>query len=160
MAYWDEKRPIPVAKSLRPQLENFFFLPLLKVRRFLPENFISTPSQQHFLQAPQKHQKWVSHVLDLPMSKVVCKTKRIGGGFGGKETRSAVVAALACVPAYLLRRPVKLTLDRDTDMAITGQRHAFLGKYKVFPSHPKPFASALLFQFLPKINCGVIVLQP
>ncbi|KAM1696137.1 hypothetical protein ACFXTN_027695 [Malus domestica] len=82
-------------------------------------------------QAPQKHQKYVAHVLGLPMSKVVCKTKRIGGGFGGKETRSAVVAAAAAVPSYLLNRPVKITLDRDTDMMITGQRHSFLGKYKV-----------------------------
>ncbi|KAM1100206.1 hypothetical protein FF1_006655 [Malus domestica] len=82
-------------------------------------------------QAPQKHQKYVSHVLGLPVSKVVCKTKRIGGGFGGKETRSAFIAAAAAVPAYLLNRPVKITLDRDTDMMITGQRHSFLGKYKV-----------------------------
>ncbi|XP_027342141.1 xanthine dehydrogenase 1-like isoform X3 [Abrus precatorius] len=82
-------------------------------------------------QAPQKHQKYVSHVLGLPMSKVVCKTKRIGGGFGGKETRSAFVAAAASVPSYLLNRPVKITLDRDVDMMITGQRHSFLGKYKV-----------------------------
>nr|XP_043631064.1 xanthine dehydrogenase 1-like [Erigeron canadensis] len=82
-------------------------------------------------QAPQKHQKYVSHVLGLPMSKVVCKVKRIGGGFGGKETRSAFFAAVACVPAYMLNRPVKLTLDRDTDMKTTGQRHSFLGKYKV-----------------------------
>ncbi|KAL7174122.1 hypothetical protein ACSBR2_033390 [Camellia fascicularis] len=82
-------------------------------------------------QAPQKHQKYVSHVLGLPMSKVVCKTKRIGGGFGGKETRSAFLAAVASVPSYLLNRPVKLTLDRDIDMMITGQRHSFLGKYKV-----------------------------
>ncbi|VFQ65583.1 unnamed protein product [Cuscuta campestris] len=82
-------------------------------------------------QAPQKHQKYVSHVLGLPMSKVVCKTKRIGGGFGGKETRSAFVAAAVSVPSYLLNRPVKITLDRDVDMMITGQRHSFLGKYKV-----------------------------
>lgn len=82
-------------------------------------------------QAPQKHQKYVSHVLGLPMSKVVCKIKRIGGGFGGKETRSAFLAAAASVPSYLLNRHVKLTLDRDVDMMITGQRHSFLGKYKV-----------------------------
>lgn len=61
----------------------------------------------------------------------MCRTKRIGGGFGGKETRSAIFAAAASVPAYLLRRAVKLTLDRDVDMLVTGQRHAFLGKYKV-----------------------------
>ncbi|EOA15923.1 hypothetical protein CARUB_v10004017mg [Capsella rubella] len=82
-------------------------------------------------QAPQKHQKYVSHVLGLPMSKVVCKTKRIGGGFGGKETRSAFIAAAASVPSYVLNRPVKLILDRDVDMMITGHRHSFLGKYKV-----------------------------
>ncbi|KAL8129334.1 hypothetical protein V2J09_018489 [Rumex salicifolius] len=82
-------------------------------------------------QAPQKHQKYVAHVLDLPMSKVVCKTKRLGGGFGGKETRSAFIAAVASVPSYLLNRPVKITLDRDIDMMISGQRHSFLGKYKV-----------------------------
>lgn len=82
-------------------------------------------------QAPQKHQKDVSRVLGLPMSKVVCKTKRIGGGFGGKETRSSFIAAAASVPSYLLNRHVKLTLDRDVDMMITGQRHSFLGKYKV-----------------------------
>lgn len=84
------------------------------------------------MQAPQKHQKYVSSVLGIPMSKVVCKTKRIGGGFGGKETRSATFAAAAAVPSFLLNRPVKITLDRDTDMMITGQRHSFLGKYKVF----------------------------
>lgn len=83
------------------------------------------------MQAPQKHQKYVAEVLGLPMSKVVCKTKRIGGGFGGKETRSAFIAAAASVPSYLLNRSVKLTLDRDVDMMITGQRHTFLGKYKV-----------------------------
>ncbi|KAH9302057.1 hypothetical protein KI387_013640, partial [Taxus chinensis] len=81
--------------------------------------------------APQKHQKFVAHVLGLPMNKVVCKTKRLGGGFGGKETRSAFIAAAAAVPSYILQRPVKITLDRDMDMMITGQRHAFLGKYKV-----------------------------
>ncbi|KAF5201436.1 Xanthine dehydrogenase, partial [Thalictrum thalictroides] len=82
-------------------------------------------------QAPQKHQKYASHVLGLPMSKIVCKTKRIGGGFGGKETRSAGIAAAAAVPSYLLNRPVKITLDRDVDMMISGQRHSFLGKYKI-----------------------------
>ncbi|XP_021278029.1 xanthine dehydrogenase 1-like isoform X1 [Herrania umbratica] len=82
-------------------------------------------------QAPQKHQKYVSHVLGLPMSKVVCKTKRIGGGFGGKETRSAFLAAAAAIPSYLMNRPVKITLDRDIDMMTSGQRHSFLGKYKV-----------------------------
>nr|CAB3495496.1 unnamed protein product [Digitaria exilis] len=81
--------------------------------------------------APQKHQKYVANVLGLPLSKVVCKTKRIGGGFGGKETRSAIFAAAVSVPSYCLRRPVKLVLDRDVDMISSGQRHSFLGRYKV-----------------------------
>ncbi|XBJ24469.1 hypothetical protein VPH35_002343 [Triticum aestivum] len=82
-------------------------------------------------QAPQKHQKYVANALGLPLSKVVCKTKRIGGGFGGKETRSAIFAAAASVASYCLRRPVKIVLDRDVDMITTGQRHSFLGKYKL-----------------------------
>ncbi|CAA6660108.1 unnamed protein product [Spirodela intermedia] len=82
-------------------------------------------------QAPQKSQKYVAGVLGLPLSKVVCKTKRIGGGFGGKETRAAFIGAAAAVASYHLKRPVKITLDRDIDMLITGQRHSFLGKYKV-----------------------------
>ncbi|KAK8962999.1 Xanthine dehydrogenase [Platanthera guangdongensis] len=82
-------------------------------------------------QAPQKHLVSVASVLGLPFSKVVCKTKRIGGGFGGKETRSVFIAAAACVPSYLLNRPIKITLERDVDMMTTGQRHSFLGKYKV-----------------------------
>ncbi|XP_056168904.1 xanthine dehydrogenase 1-like [Syzygium oleosum] len=82
-------------------------------------------------QHPQRNQMYVSDVLGLPMSKVVCRTKRLGGGFGGKETRAGTFSAAASVPSYLLNRPVKLTLDRDVDMMITGQRHSFLGKYKV-----------------------------
>uniref|UniRef100_A0A453N4X2 Aldehyde oxidase/xanthine dehydrogenase first molybdopterin binding domain-containing protein n=1 Tax=Aegilops tauschii subsp. strangulata TaxID=200361 RepID=A0A453N4X2_AEGTS len=77
-------------------------------------------------QAPHTHQKYVANVLGLPLSKVVCKTKRIGGGFGGKETRSVIFAAAASVASYCLRRPVKIVLDRDVDMMTTGQRHSFL----------------------------------
>ncbi|KAE8682949.1 Xanthine dehydrogenase 1 [Hibiscus syriacus] len=58
-------------------------------------------------------------------------SQRIGGAFGGKETRSAFIAAAAVVPSYLMNRPVKLKLNRDTDMITTGQRHSFLRKYKV-----------------------------
>lgn len=94
-------------------------------------NYLTCSPYKFPVQAPQKHQHYVADVLGLPMSKVVCKTKRLGGGFGGKETRSAFIAAAASVPAYLLNRSVKLTLDRDIDMMITGQRHSFLGKYKV-----------------------------
>ena len=83
------------------------------------------------LQAPAKHQQTIAHVLGIPHHKVVCHVKRIGGGFGGKESRSVFPNAAAAVPAYILRQPVRLVLDRDEDMHMTGHRHAFLGKYKV-----------------------------
>jgi xanthine dehydrogenase molybdopterin-binding subunit B len=54
------------------------------------------------------------------MHKLTSKTKRIGGGFGGKETRSIFIHCAAAVPAYHLRRPVKAILDRDEDMQMTG----------------------------------------
>ena len=65
------------------------------------------------------------------MHKIAVHTKRIGGGFGGKESRSAFVNAAIAVPAHHLRRPVRVVLDRDEDMQIMGQRHAFMGRYKV-----------------------------
>lgn len=82
-------------------------------------------------QNPREHQVLVSEVLGVPHNKVVCKSKRLGGGFGGKESRSAIIACAAAVPAHALRRPVRVCLDRDEDMATTGHRHPFLGFYKV-----------------------------
>ena len=83
------------------------------------------------LQCPSKHQVTIHGVLGIPMHKIAVRTKRIGGGFGGKESRSAFVNAAIAVPAWHLRRPVRVVLDRDEDMQIMGQRHAFVGHYKV-----------------------------
>ncbi|KAG2484282.1 hypothetical protein HYH03_016926 [Edaphochlamys debaryana] len=95
-------------------------------------------------QAPAKHQKYVASVLGVPAHKVVSKTKRLGGGFGGKETRGIFIHCAAAVPAYHLRRPVRLCLDRDEDMQMTGQRHAFLATYKVgFTQEGKVVAAEL-----------------
>ena len=82
-------------------------------------------------QAPEKNQKVVSKVLGLRKHKVVCKAKRIGGGFGGKETRNCWLNAAIAVPAFLLQRPVRLCLSREEDMQMTGHRHPFLGRYRV-----------------------------
>jgi xanthine dehydrogenase/oxidase len=82
-------------------------------------------------QAPNKHQVYVASTLGLPMHKLVCKTKRIGGGFGGKETRSIFIHCAIAVPAFHLKRPIKAVLDRDEDMQMTGTRHPFMAKYKV-----------------------------
>merc|ERR1712137_338372 len=78
-----------------------------------------------------KTQSLVSHVLGIPNSQVVVKVKRMGGGFGGKETRSCHISCAAALAAYKTRQPVKLTLDRDVDMTTSGMRHPFLGRYKV-----------------------------
>lgn len=82
-------------------------------------------------QHPSEVQKLVSHVVSLPSHRVVCRAKRLGGGFGGKESRGISVALPAALAAYRLRRPVRCMLDRDEDMLITGTRHPFLFKYKL-----------------------------
>lgn len=58
-------------------------------------------------------------------------TPSSGGGFGGKESRAAFINCACAVPAYLLRRPVRISLDREEDMQITGTRHPFGARYKV-----------------------------
>nr|QEO19121.1 rosy [Rhagovelia antilleana] len=84
-------------------------------------------SSQH----PTELQHLISHTLAVPANRIVCKVKRMGGGFGGKESRSAVTALPAAVAASKLGRPIRVMLDRDEDMIISGQRHPFLGRYKV-----------------------------
>mmetsp|Transcript_15711 Transcript_15711/g.63270 ORF Transcript_15711/g.63270 Transcript_15711/m.63270 type:complete len:1461 (+) Transcript_15711:101-4483(+) len=85
-------------------------------------------------QNPTKTQMFCASVLGVPASKVACVTKRMGGGFGGKETRSAFLTCAVAVAADALGRTCKLTLDRDVDMAITGQRHPFKGVYRAAAS--------------------------
>ncbi|XP_073816384.1 xanthine dehydrogenase-like [Musca autumnalis] len=82
-------------------------------------------------QHPTEIQKLVAHFLSMPENKVVCRAKRLGGGFGGKETRPYVVALPVALACHRLRRPVRCMLDRDEDMMLTGTRHPFLFKYKI-----------------------------
>ncbi|KAK9703016.1 hypothetical protein K7432_010946 [Basidiobolus ranarum] len=76
-------------------------------------------------------QKIIAQVLDYPQNRVVVRAKRLGGGFGGKESRSVVLSAPLAVAAYHLGKPIRCMLDRDEDMLLSGQRHSFLGKWKV-----------------------------
>lgn len=82
-------------------------------------------------QHPTEVQKLVASVLDLPMHKVVVDMRRMGGGFGGKETQAAGTACLAALAAHLTGRPVKMRLSRQDDMMITGKRHPFYVRYDV-----------------------------
>lgn len=82
-------------------------------------------------QHPTEVQKMVGHMLEIPAARIVTKTKRLGGGFGGKESRGSILALPIALAAYRLGRPVRCMLDRDEDMGITGTRHPFLFKYKI-----------------------------
>ena len=82
-------------------------------------------------QHPGEVQHWVAHALGIDNHRVVVECRRMGGGFGGKETQAGHMAVWAAVAAYKLKRPVKLRLDRDEDFMITGKRHPFAYDYSV-----------------------------
>jgi xanthine dehydrogenase molybdopterin binding subunit/xanthine dehydrogenase small subunit len=82
-------------------------------------------------QHPSEIQAVVSHVLDVPRHKVVVESPRMGGGFGGKETQGNGFAALCALAAYKTGKGVRVQLDRDLDMLLTGKRHPFYFAYEV-----------------------------
>ncbi|MBC7956906.1 MAG: xanthine dehydrogenase molybdopterin binding subunit, partial [Cytophagales bacterium] len=82
-------------------------------------------------QHPSEMQHLVAHALKLHAHHVQVECRRMGGGFGGKESQSAPFACIAAVAARQLKRPVKLRLDRDDDFLITGRRHCFWYEYEV-----------------------------
>ena len=84
-------------------------------------------SSQH----PSEVQKLVAEVLNIPLNKVIVDTRRMGGGFGGKETQAAPWACLAALLSNHTKRPVKFKLSRSDDMCMTGKRHPFENNYHV-----------------------------
>ncbi|MFT7721861.1 MAG: xanthine dehydrogenase molybdopterin binding subunit [Roseateles sp.] len=76
-------------------------------------------------QHPSEMQQLVAHALGWPAHRVAVQCRRMGGGFGGKESQSALFACVASIAALKLGRPVKLRVDRDDDFLITGRRHGF-----------------------------------
>lgn len=82
-------------------------------------------------QHPSEMQHVVAHCLGLASHAVQVECRRMGGGFGGKESQSAPFACIAAVAAARLKRPVKLRLDRDDDFLTTGRRHGFEYRYEV-----------------------------
>ena len=80
-------------------------------------------------QHPSEVQNVVAHALALPANAVTVQCRRMGGGFGGKESQPALIAATAALLARKTHRTVKLRLDRDDDMIVTGKRHDFLADY-------------------------------
>lgn len=76
-------------------------------------------------QHPTEVQHVVAHVLGVPQHSVVVETRRMGGGFGGKESQASQWGALAALAAHATGRACKIRLDRDDDMIMTGKRHDF-----------------------------------
>ncbi|MGI1660699.1 xanthine dehydrogenase molybdopterin binding subunit [Palleronia sp. KMU-117] len=84
-------------------------------------------SSQH----PTEIQHKVAEALGLPMNAVRVEVRRMGGGFGGKESQGNALAVTCAVAARLTGRPCKMRYDRDDDMVITGKRHDFRIDYRV-----------------------------
>jgi len=82
-------------------------------------------------QNPSEVQKLIAEVLAIPMNLVTVDMRRMGGGFGGKETHANQWACLASLLARKTARPVRIRLARADDMAATGKRHHFLGRSQV-----------------------------
>lgn len=138
--------PSQVMRRGRPEAE------LARAPRRLQGHFF-TGSQEHFYlegqvamavpreggemlvysstQSPTEVQHLVAKVLGLPDGAVTTEVRRVGGGFGGKETQAAIVACTAALFAQRTGRPVKLRLERDQDMLLTGKRHDFRIEYDV-----------------------------
>ncbi len=82
-------------------------------------------------QHPGEVQHWVAHALGIANHAVRVECRRMGGGFGGKETQAGQMAVWSAIAAHKLKCPVKLRLDRDDDFLITGKRHPFAYEYSV-----------------------------
>ena len=90
-------------------------------------NFLVYSSTQH----PSETQQIIGKVLKQNYNSIHVIVRRIGGGFGGKETQSFLFAAITSIAAKKLSKPIKLRVDRDDDMIMTGKRHDFLFDYEV-----------------------------
>lgn len=82
-------------------------------------------------QNPNETQAIIAEVLGIPKNEVVVEVRRMGGGFGGKETQGNHVAAWSALLARATGRPVRIHLSRDDDQKITGKRHRFMSEYQI-----------------------------
>jgi xanthine dehydrogenase large subunit len=82
-------------------------------------------------QDPTETQHIVARVLGIPDAFVTVETRRMGGGFGGKESQACTWAAVAALAARVTGRPCKIRLDRDDDFILTGKRHDFRADWRV-----------------------------
>jgi xanthine dehydrogenase large subunit len=89
-------------------------------------NYQVYASTQH----PTETQLVIARVLGIPNHRIIVTCLRMGGGFGGKESQANPFAAIAAIAAQKTGRPVRVKLNRQHDMTLTGKRHGFLGRYQ------------------------------
>ena len=82
-------------------------------------------------QNPSEVQEVIAHILGIQLNQVSVETKRMGGGFGGKECQATHPAAIAALVAHLTKHPARVAYTKDDDMIITGKRHPFQNHYRV-----------------------------
>ncbi|KAL0246258.1 hypothetical protein GEMRC1_007470 [Eukaryota sp. GEM-RC1] len=121
-----------------------------------PQVTIASPGEPLFTvysstQNVAKVQADVAKVLGIPMHRIMVKVHRLGGGFGGKQDRPSFIACAAAVAAHKVNRPVRLSLDRRIDIAITGGRHPLTLFYKAACTKSGEILGADI-KFL--MNCG------
>ncbi|XP_076033762.1 xanthine dehydrogenase rosy [Oratosquilla oratoria] len=102
-------------------------------------------------QNPSMVQDVTAKALGVPANRVVVRVKRLGGGFGGKETRTIAQSLPITVAAKIVGRPVRNMLDRDEDMLMTGTRHPYFVKWKVGTTD-EGLITAVKMEFYS--NCG------
>ena len=106
---------------------------------------------QSSTQHPTEIQHKVAEAIGLPMSAVRVEMRRMGGGFGGKESQGNALAVACAVAARATGRACKMRYDRDDDMVITGKRHDFRIKYRVGVTED---GRILGIDFLQLARCG------
>ncbi len=102
-------------------------------------------------QHPSEIQHKVAEALNLPFHAVRVETRRMGGGFGGKESQGNALAVACAVVALRLNRPAKMRYDREDDMLITGKRHDFRISYQVGFA-PNGRIESVIFEHF--VKCG------
>jgi len=125
----------------------------LKESHFLLEGEVESSAQEHFYfetqrclaipgegeemtlysatQSTMEVQEAAARILGTAVHNVIVDVMRLGGAFGGKESRGTIIACLAALAARVTDRPVELKLSRKEDFLYTGKRHPFLGRYRV-----------------------------
>jgi xanthine dehydrogenase large subunit len=106
--------------------EHFYLETQCAIARFDETGGIAVDSST---QHPTETQEVVARVLGLPRNQVTVQCLRMGGAFGGKEVQANPWAAIAALGTWKTKRPVRVRLPRNLDMALTGKRHPFLAKF-------------------------------